>query len=338
MNENRIASLKAERNVFALLEGDYVVKAVYTFTHENYICFVMEYMIGGDFASILEKYGYLDEDIAKFYIAELMLATESLHKVGVVHRDLKPDNVLLDAKGHAKLADFGLSEIGLDQKRQANNTPIMNASKSPISASSQNKIEKFNQLCDPSKDTRREVGLLISKNHALTHAATPNKSYIPSSPQIKKSMSSENSSPYSARSPFKSSAVKASNNSTTQNEGNTKKIRMVGTPDYMAPEIILGYNNTDKSIDWWAVGVIVYEFLIGIPPFNDETVEKVFDNIENLRMEWPTTETGEEFLSKHARSLIAGLLTLNPKKRLGYNGFEEIKNHPFFKGTFCLFY
>ena len=89
------------------------MKAVYTFTHLNSLCFVLEYMIGGDFGSILHKYGYLDEEIAKFYIAELILAVENMHNVGIIHRDLKPDNILLDSDGHIKLTDFGLSEVGL---------------------------------------------------------------------------------------------------------------------------------------------------------------------------------------------------------------------------------
>lgn len=108
-----IETLKAERNIFEILSGTYVTKAYYSFTHGLYLCFLMEYMVGGDFSTILKLYTCLDEIIVKFYMAELVLALEYLHDNGIVHRDLKPENILLDEKGHIKLADFGLSELGV---------------------------------------------------------------------------------------------------------------------------------------------------------------------------------------------------------------------------------
>jgi len=61
----------------------------------------------------------------------------------------------------------------------------------------------------------------------------------------------------------------------------------VGTPDYISPEIIKGVSSDNFSTDYWSLGVIMYEMLVGVPPFNDTTVERLFDNILNLRMEWP---------------------------------------------------
>ena len=105
-------SLQSERNVFEVITSDCVVRAFYTFTHENFLCFVLEYMVGGDFVNILKLFTCLDDELARFYMAELVLSIEYLHKLDIIHRDLKPDNMLLDSKGHLKLADFGLSEVG----------------------------------------------------------------------------------------------------------------------------------------------------------------------------------------------------------------------------------
>lgn len=69
--------------------------------------------MGGDFGTILKMYTCLDEVVVKYYMAELVLAIEYLHDNGIVHRDLKPENILLDDNGHIKLADFGLSELGV---------------------------------------------------------------------------------------------------------------------------------------------------------------------------------------------------------------------------------
>jgi serine/threonine protein kinase len=76
---------------------------------------VMEFMKGGDLSSLLEQVGSFDEDTAKFYLAQIVLALEYLHSKGVIHRDLKPDNILIDAEGRIKLTDFGLSEAGIQK-------------------------------------------------------------------------------------------------------------------------------------------------------------------------------------------------------------------------------
>lgn len=103
--------------------------------------------------------------------------------------------------------------------------------------------------------------------------------------------------------------------------------RVVGTPDYLAPEALLGTGGGKPTIDWWAVGVTLYEFLVGIPPFNDETPEKIFQRILDCNIDWPDVP---EEMSYHAQDLIQKLLCSNPQERLGANGVQEIKEHPFF--------
>ena len=213
MTKNHLDSLKKENQILTVVTGDFVVKALFTFSHETYLCFVMEYMYGGDLGSLLEKYGYFEEQIAKVYIAETILAVESLHSHKVIHRDLKPDNILVGGDGHIKLTDFGLSDLGffVQKKKQE---------------------EKY-------KDFK-------------------NKEKFTQIPKFLESLKIETINEF--------------------NDKAQKKNRIVGTPDYMAPEVLDGEGLKNPVIDWWSVGAMLFEFLVGIPPFNDDTQELVRDN------------------------------------------------------------
>ncbi|KAJ4917498.1 putative serine/threonine protein kinase IREH1 [Raphanus sativus] len=101
----------------------------------------------------------------------------------------------------------------------------------------------------------------------------------------------------------------------------------VGTPDYMAPEILLGKGH-GATADWWSVGIILFEFIVGIPPFNADNPEQIFDNIINRKITWPSVP---EEMSYEARDLIDRLLTEDPHQRLGARGAAEVKQHIFFK-------
>lgn len=124
----------------------------------------------------------------------------------------------------------------------------------------------------------------------------------------------------------------------TSKKEDFKNNKLVGTPDYMAPEMIdtklddeLAYG---PAIDWWSIGVILFELLVGIPPFNDENIEQVFDNIIHHRVPWDQIEIGygESQISPQAFDLINQLLNPNPKERLACA--EQIKRHEFFKGIY----
>lgn len=106
--------------------------------------------------------------------------------------------------------------------------------------------------------------------------------------------------------------------------------KIVGTPDYMAPEMIDSTAGNSPSVDWWAIGCIIYEFIVGIPPFNDESVEKVWENVKNKRITWPEIGYEENCMSPEAKDLIEKLLEPRPEKRL--TSIKELKLHPFFKG------
>ncbi|OJJ46213.1 hypothetical protein ASPZODRAFT_67051 [Penicilliopsis zonata CBS 506.65] len=112
--KNQVTNVKAERAIMMWQgESDFVAKLYWTFSSKEYLYLVMEYLNGGDCASLVKILGGLPEDWAKKYVAEVVLGVEHLHSRGIVHRDLKPDNLLIDHSGHLKLTDFGLSRMGL---------------------------------------------------------------------------------------------------------------------------------------------------------------------------------------------------------------------------------
>lgn len=114
--KNCVDTVINEKQILKDLNTDFVVRGVYTFKSNKFLYMVMEYIKGGDMANLLERYGYFEQAMAQYYIAQLVLALEQLHKCGVIHRDLKPDNVLIEKLGRIKLTDFGLSEAGTKEK------------------------------------------------------------------------------------------------------------------------------------------------------------------------------------------------------------------------------
>ncbi|WEW58602.1 rim15, signal transduction response regulator [Emydomyces testavorans] len=112
--KNQITNVKAERAIMMWQgESDFVAKLYWTFASKDYLYLVMEYLNGGDCATLIRQMHGLPEEWAMRYTAEVVLGIEHLHSRGIVHRDLKPDNLLIDARGHLKLTDFGLSRMGL---------------------------------------------------------------------------------------------------------------------------------------------------------------------------------------------------------------------------------
>jgi len=116
VQKNMVEQVIAERNALAITKSPFVVNLLYCLQTQNNVFLVMEYMIGGDLKSLLGVYGFFPEAQAVFYLAECVLALQYLHKRGIVHRDIKPDNMLLSSSGHVKLTDFGLSTVGLHSR------------------------------------------------------------------------------------------------------------------------------------------------------------------------------------------------------------------------------
>ncbi|KAF9120042.1 hypothetical protein BGW39_011706 [Mortierella sp. 14UC] len=304
VRKNMVNHVLAERRVLALTRTPFVVQLFYAFASKDYLYLVMEYVIGGDLSSLLAVFESFDEDMAKMYIAECVLALEYLHSNGITHRDLKPDNMLVNAEGHIKLTDFGLSRITVPD---------------------QNDMFSWHDHKAPSLSRR--------------HFARP-PSHPPKTSTIKKSVTigslegKEDPAVTSARlaaaraSPPGSSQQQQQQHNTLsgrasrRHRGSSKAL--LGTPDYLAPELLLGIGH-GEAVDWWSLGVCLFEFLTGYPPFMDEAPEAIFKNILNHDIQWP-----EYGLSWEAHDLINKLLSREPAHRPSP---AVLKAHPFFKGV-----
>ncbi|XP_070781576.1 serine/threonine-protein kinase MRCK beta isoform X2 [Enoplosus armatus] len=122
------ACFREERDVLVKGDSQWITTLHYAFQDDNYLYLVMDYYVGGDLLTLLSKFeDRLPEDMSKFYVAEMVLAIHSIHQQHYIHRDIKPDNVLLDVNGHIRLADFGsclrMMEDGTVQSSVAVGTP-----------------------------------------------------------------------------------------------------------------------------------------------------------------------------------------------------------------------
>lgn len=108
LSRGQVEHVRAERNLLAEVASHCIVKLYYSFQDAEYLYLIMEYLPGGDMMTLLIREETLTETVARFYIAQSVLAIESIHIHNYIHRDIKPDNLLLDKRGHMKLSDFGL--------------------------------------------------------------------------------------------------------------------------------------------------------------------------------------------------------------------------------------
>jgi len=211
MNEKRLQSA---------FTFPFLIECKSSFKDNSNIFLQMEYMPGGEMFTHLRKAGRFNENLSRFYAAQVVLAFEYLHSLTILYRDLKPENILMSTDGYIKIADFGFAK------------------------------------------------------------------------QVK-----------------------------------SRTWTMCGTPEYLAPEIVLnkGYNG---SVDWWALGILIFEMSAGCPPFYDSSPIKIYEKILQNRVRYPPT------ISQTLKDLLKKLLELDVTARLGNlaGGVDDIKTHAWFHG------
>ncbi|KAG0023885.1 hypothetical protein BGZ81_007899 [Podila clonocystis] len=309
VRKNMVNHVLAERRVLALTRTPFVVQLFYAFASKDYLYLVMEYVIGGDLSSLLAVFGSFEEEMARMYIAECVLALEYLHSNGITHRDLKPDNMLVNTEGHIKLTDFGLSRITVPDNDmfswQEYKTPSINR----------------RHLSRPSAASGPQGKYASALGTFKQAEKNPNTSLHVTVPPSKHSVSPDRMNASPATSSVRPGASAAAR-SVRRHRGSSKAL--LGTPDYLAPELLLGIGH-GAAVDWWSLGVCLFEFLTGYPPFMDEAPEAIFKNILNHDIQWP-----ESGLTWEAHDLINKLLSRDPAQRPSPS---ELKAHPFFHGV-----
>lgn len=274
VRRGQVEHVMAERNLLAQVSSKMVVKLFYSFQDDEFLYLVMEYLPGGDMMTLLMRKDTLTEHEARFYMAQSVLSIEAIHAANYIHRDIKPDNLLLCADGHLKLSDFGLCK--------------------PIDTNSLPKLAIESGEGGGGRAATGSAGSAPGGKAELVQGGT-----IDRKQQLEHWRRNRRIMAYST----------------------------VGTPDYIAPEVLTkeGYGT---ECDWWSLGAIMYEMLVGYPPFYSEDAMMTCRKIVNWKTQLVFPDDVK--LSAEAEDLMRRLMC-NVDERIGSNGTGEIKAHPFFK-------
>ncbi|KAF3444730.1 hypothetical protein FNV43_RR14423 [Rhamnella rubrinervis] len=300
----KLLRAQTERDILGLLDHPFLPSLYSHFETEKFSCLLMEFCSGGDLHTLRQRQPgkHFTEQAARFYASEVLLALEYLHMMGVVYRDLKPENVLVREDGHIMLSDFDLSLRCYVSPTllQSTTEPSCRISQYCIQPSCIDPACKLPVCVEPSclQPSCFKPRFLNSKM---------------SKPRSEKTTSGNSDSlPVLVAEPT-----------------NARSMSFVGTHEYLAPEIVRG-DGHGSAVDWWTFGIFLYELLHGRTPFKGNGNRETLFNVVGQSLKFPEGSN----ISFAAKDLVRGLLVKDPQKRLGFKrGATEIKQHPFFESV-----
>ncbi|XP_031383608.1 serine/threonine-protein kinase RHS3-like [Punica granatum] len=302
MSRNKLQRAQTEREILGLLDHPFLPTLYSYFETDKFYCLVMEFCSGGNLHSLRQKQPskHFTEEAARFYASEVLLALEYLHMLGIVYRDLKPENVLVRDEGHIMLSDFDLS------LRCSVNPTLVKSSSVHVS--------------NAGTGGSGAGGGILDEEYAVQGCMQPSH-FLPRILPGKKNRKS--------KSDFGLLVGGGSLPELMAEPTNVRSMSFVGTHEYLAPEIIRGEGH-GSAVDWWTFGIFLYELLHGTTPFKGNGNRATLYNVVGQPLRFPDSPQ----VSSVARDLIRGLLVKEPNKRIAYKrGATEIKQHPFFEGV-----
>ncbi|CAI9272775.1 unnamed protein product [Lactuca saligna] len=305
-SRNKLLRAQTEKEILQSLDHPFLPTLYAHFDTEKLSCLVMEYCPGGDLHALRQKQPgkFFPEHAVRFYVAEVLLALEYLHMLGIIYRDLKPENVLVREDGHIMLSDFDLS------LRCVVNPKLVRSMRTTTTA------------VEPKTSDSRDQPACIEPSCMVQPSCMQPSCFSPrfmSKPK-KEKRSKPKTEIYNQAIPLPELIAEPTN---------ARSMSFVGTHEYLAPEIIKGEGH-GSAVDWWTFGIFLYELLFGKTPFKGASNRATLFNVVGHPLRFPETPS----VSFAARDLIRGLLVKEPQHRLAYRrGATEIKQHPFFQSV-----
>ncbi|BAF24614.1 serine/threonine-protein kinase D6PK [Oryza sativa Japonica Group] len=304
-SRKKLLRAQTEREILQCLDHPFLPTLYTHFETDKFSCLVMEFCPGGDLHTLRQKQPgkFFPEQAAKFYVAEVLLALEYLHMLGIIYRDLKPENVLVREDGHIMLSDFDLS---------------LRCAVSPTLLKSSNPGVDPNQKGNPSYCVQP---VCIEPACIQPSCVTTTTCFAP------RFFSSKSKKEKKAKTDIASQVRPLPE--LVAEPTDARSMSFVGTHEYLAPEIIKGEGH-GSAVDWWTFGIFLYELLFGKTPFKGSGNRATLFNVVGQSLRFPESPV----VSFAAKDLIRGLLIKEPQHRLAYKrGATEIKQHPFFEGV-----